>query len=40
MQTMGGQVQEETVANVLFVIGKIARIQRLVATKPDVPTQA
>ncbi len=40
MQTMGGQGQEETVANVLFVIGKISRIQQLVATKPDVPQQA
>ena len=27
-------------SNVLFVIGKISKIQRLVATKPDVPEQA
>jgi hypothetical protein len=40
MQTMGGQGQESNVANVLFVIGKISRIQRLVATKPDEPQNA
>ena len=40
MQTMGGQGVEMNVANVLFVIGKISKIQRLVATKPDVPEQA
>jgi hypothetical protein len=40
MQTMGGRGQESNVVNVLFVIGKISRIQRLIATKPDVPEQA
>ncbi len=40
MQTMGGQGQEQTLANVLFVLGKLSRIQRLIATKPDVPGQA
>ena len=40
MQTMGGRGVEMHVANVLFVIGKISRIQRLIATKPDVPEQA
>ncbi len=40
MQTMGGRGVEMNVPNVLFVIGKISRIQRLIATKPDVPEQA
>ena len=40
MQTMGGRGVEENVANVLFVIGKMSKIQRLVATKPDVPEKA
>jgi hypothetical protein len=40
MQTMGGRGVEMNVANVLFVIGKISRIQRLIATKPDVPERA
>ena len=40
MQTMGGQGVEMNVPNVLFVIGKMSRIQRLIATKPDVPQQA
>ena len=40
MQTMGGRGVEMNVANVLFVIGKISKIQRLIATKPDVPQQA
>lgn len=40
MQTMGGQGVQENVANVLLVIGKIAKIQRLIATKPDVPDEA
>jgi hypothetical protein len=40
MQTMGGRGVEMNVANVLFVIGKISKIQRLIATKPDVPEQA
>jgi hypothetical protein len=40
MQTMGGRGVEMNVANVLFIIGRISKIQRLVATKPDVPEQA
>ena len=40
MKMMGGQGEEMNVPNVLFVIGKISRIQRLIATKPDVPQQA
>ncbi len=40
MQTMGGQGRKSNVENVLFVIGKISRIQKLIATKPDVPQQA
>jgi len=40
MQTMGGRGVEMNVANVLFVIGKMSKIQRLIATKPDVPQQA
>ena len=40
MQTMGGRGVEMNVANVLFVIGKMGKIQKLVATKPDVPEQA
>ena len=40
MQTMGGRGVEMNVVNVLFVIGKMSKIQRLIATKPDVPQQA
>ena len=40
MQTMGGRGVDMNVENVLFVIAKISRIQRLIATKPDVPQQA
>ena len=40
MQTMGGRGAEENVSNVLFVIAKMSKIQRLIATKPDVPQQA
>ena len=40
METMGGRGVEENVPNVLFVIGKMSKIQRLVATKPDVPQDA
>ncbi len=40
MQTMGGQGVEMNVLNVLFVGAKMSRIQRLIATKPDVPQQA
>ncbi len=40
MQTMGGRGESSNVQNVLLVIGKISRIQRLIATKPDEPGQA
>jgi hypothetical protein len=40
MQTMGGRGVEMNVANVLFVIGKITKIERLIATKPDLPERA
>jgi hypothetical protein len=40
MQTMGGQGEKASVLNVLFVIGKISRIQKLIATKPDIPDRA
>jgi len=35
----GGRGVEENVANVLFVIGKMSKIQRLIATKPMYPTR-
>ncbi len=40
MHTMGGRGVEMYVLNVLFVGGKMFKIQRLIATKPDVPQQA
>ena len=40
METMGGRGVEENVPNVLFVIGKMSKIQRLIATKPDCPQEA
>jgi hypothetical protein len=40
MQTMGGRGVVARVSNVLFLSAKVARIQRLIATKPDVPQQA
>jgi hypothetical protein len=40
MQTMGGRGVVAKVSNVLFLNAKVARIQRLIATKPDVPQQA
>jgi len=40
LRTMGGQGVEMNVMNVLFVGTKIFEIQRLIATKPDVPQQA
>ena len=40
MQTMGGKGVEMNVSNALFVAGKLFAIQRLIATKPDVPQQA
>jgi len=39
METMGGRGMDRTVENVLFVGGKMSMIQRLIATKPDVPQQ-
>lgn len=40
IQTMGGRGVEINVVNILFVGAKIFEIQRLIATKPDVPQQA
>lgn len=40
IQTMGGRGIEANVSNVLFVIGKMSKIERLIATKPDVPRDA
>jgi hypothetical protein len=40
MQMMGGRGVEMNVANVLFVGAKMVRIQRLIATKPDLPQDA
>lgn len=40
MQTMGGRGVEINVVNVLFVGSKMLKIQRLIATKPDLPQQA
>ena len=40
MQTMGGRGVKLNVANVLFVGGKMSKIQLLIATKPDVPQKA
>jgi hypothetical protein len=40
IQTMGGRGVVATVSNVLFLNDKVARIQRLIATKPDLPEQA
>ncbi len=40
MQTMGGRGMEMNVVNVLFVGAKMSKIQRLVATEPDLPEQA
>ncbi len=40
MQTMGGMGEKARVENVLFIGSKLAKIQRLIATKPDVPAQA
>ena len=40
MQTMGGTGQEAVVPNVCFVSRKIAAVERLIATKPDLPQQA
>jgi hypothetical protein len=39
MQTMGGRGVLAKVSNVLFLSSTVARIQRLIATKPDVPGQ-
>jgi hypothetical protein len=40
MQTMCGRGVVATVSNVLFLNARMAEIQRLIATKPDVPQQA
>jgi hypothetical protein len=40
MQTMGGRGLEASIDNVLFVGSKVFKIQRLVATKPEVPQEA
>jgi hypothetical protein len=40
MQTMGGRGVVANVSNVLFVNAKEGRIQRLIATKADVPQEA
>jgi hypothetical protein len=40
MQTMGGMGEKARIENVLFIGRKLARIQALIATKPDVPEQA
>ncbi len=40
MQTMGGRGVDENVPNVLLIIGKIAHIQRLIASKPGNPAEA
>jgi hypothetical protein len=40
MQTMGGRGVAAQAPNVVFLNAQMARIQRLIATKPDVPQQA
>jgi hypothetical protein len=40
IQTMGGRGVVAQLSNVLFVNARAARIQRLIATKPDVPQEA
>jgi hypothetical protein len=40
MQTMGGRGIVANVSNVLFINARMGEIQRLIATKPDVPQQA
>jgi hypothetical protein len=40
MQTMGGRGVVANVSNVLFLNSRMARIQNLIAAKPDVPQQA
>jgi hypothetical protein len=39
MQTMGGRGVVAKVSNVLFLNARMTRIQRLIATKPEVPEQ-
>jgi hypothetical protein len=39
MQTMGGRGIVAKVPNVLFINARMAMIQRLIATKPDVAQQ-
>ncbi len=40
MQTMGGRGVVAEVSNVMFINVRMARVQRLIATKPDVAQQA
>ena len=40
MQTMGGRGIVATISNVLFLNARMAKIQRLIATKPEVPQEA
>jgi hypothetical protein len=40
MQTMGGRGVVASISNVLFLNARMARIQRLIATKPEVPQEA
>jgi hypothetical protein len=40
MQTMGGRGVVANVSNVLLINARMAWIQQLIATKPDVPQQA
>jgi hypothetical protein len=40
LQTMGGRGVVARVPNVLFINARMARIQTLISTKPDVPQQA
>jgi hypothetical protein len=40
MQTMGGRGVMANVSNVLFINARMAQIQRLIATKPDLAQQA
>jgi len=37
---MGGRGVVATVTNVMFLNSRVTKIQRLIATKPEVPQQA
>jgi hypothetical protein len=39
MQTMGGRGVVAKVANVLFINARMAKIQRLISTRPEIPQQ-